>query len=159
MANILCQIRGERKLILYPPDNVQYLHIPAGASSSTIDIFLPAKEEGSTSTSIMSIPNTAPQETVLKPGDILFIPPLWLHTASHTGRGQVSVAVNIFFRNLVGGYAAGRDVYGNRGLQAYGKSRNDVQKIARAFDGLPADVARFYLLRLVQELREKAEEI
>lgn len=90
----------------------------------------------------------------MKPGDILFIPPLWLHTASPAG--QVSVAVNVFFRNLATGYAAGRDVYGNRDLQAYEKGRGDVQKIARSFESVPPDMARFYILRLAQELRDHA---
>ncbi|KNG84409.1 leucine carboxyl methyltransferase 2 [Aspergillus nomiae NRRL 13137] len=148
MANVLCQIRGEKKLILFPPSDVQYLHVPPGASSSTISIF---QSNGS----VASIPHTSPQEAVLKRGDILFIPPLWLHTASPTG--DVSVAVNVFFRNLSKGYAAGRDVYGNRDLQAYEKARNDIQKMAKSFDGLPSDMARFYLLRLAQELKDKAE--
>ena len=148
MANVLCQIRGERRLILFPPGDVEHLQVPAGASSSTVDIF--QNLDGS----VTCPPATSPQEAVLKPGDILFIPPLWLHTASPTG--QVSVAVNVFFRNLSAGYAAGRDVYGNRDLQAYEKGRSDVQKIARSFQGLPPDMARFYLLRLAQELKDQA---
>ncbi|KAF7591242.1 tRNA methyltransferase ppm2 [Aspergillus hancockii] len=149
MANVLCQIRGGKRLILFPPSDVQYLHVPPGASSSTINIF---QSDGS----VASIPHTSPQEAVLNRGDILFLPPLWLHTASPTG--DVSVAINVFFRNLSKGYAAGRDVYGNRDLQAYEKARNDIQKMTRSFDGLPSDMARFYLLRLAQELKEKAEE-
>lgn len=101
------------------------------------------------------VPHTSPQEALLKPGDILFIPPLWLHTASSAG--QVSVAVNVFFRSLSRGYATGRDVYGNRDLQAYEKARNDIQKIAKSFDGVPPDMGRFYMLRLAQELRDNAE--
>ncbi|KAE8149305.1 tRNA wybutosine-synthesizing protein 4 [Aspergillus avenaceus] len=149
MANVLCQIRGKKRLILFPPTDVQYLHVPPGASSSTIGIF---ESNGS----VISVPHTSPQEASLDRGDILFIPPLWLHTASPTG--EVSVAVNVFFRNLSKGYAAGRDVYGNRDLQAYEKARNDIQKMAKAFDGLPSDMARFYMLRLAQELKDKAEE-
>jgi tRNA wybutosine-synthesizing protein 4 len=91
---------------------------------------------------------------VLNSGDILFIPPMWLHTASPTG--GVSVAVNVFFRSLPKGYAAGRDVYGNRDLQAYEKARTDIQKMVRSFDGLPSDISRFYLLRLAQELKDSA---
>ena len=151
MANVLCQVRGERRLILFPPEDVERLHIPPGASGSTIDIFQNLGDE-----SVALIPHTSPQETILRPGDILFIPPLWLHTASSAG--QVSVAVNVFFRNLSKGYAAGRDIYGNRDLQAYEKARGDIQKIAKSFEGIPQDMARFYLLRLAQELREKAEE-
>lgn len=150
MANVLCQVRGERRLVLFAPTDVQHLQIPAGASSSTVDVF--KSLDGSISCPL----GTSPWEAVLKPGDILFIPPLWLHTASPSPAGQVSVAVNVFFRNLATGYAAGRDVYGNRDLQAYEKGRSDVQKIARSFEGVPSDMARFYMLRLAQELKDHA---
>lgn len=65
--------------------------------------------------------------------------------------------MNVFFRNLTRGYAAGRDVYGNRDVQAYERSRQDLQRIGKSFEGLPADMARFYLLRLAQELQDMAE--
>ncbi|KAJ5587316.1 LCM-domain-containing protein [Penicillium hispanicum] len=152
MANVLCQIRGERRLVLFPPDDVQALHIPAGASSSTIDIF---ERVGLDATA--SIPGTSPHEAILRPGEILFIPPLWLHTAC-SATSDVSVAVNVFFRNLTKGYAAGRDVYGNRDLQAYEASREGLQRLARSFDGVPPNMARFYLRRLAQELQEIADQ-
>ncbi|KAL2864668.1 tRNA methyltransferase PPM2 [Aspergillus lucknowensis] len=150
MANVLCQVKGEKRLILFPPSDVQHLDVPAGASSSNINIFQ-SRGDGS----IASIPHTSPHEALLKSSDILFIPPLWLHTAAPTG--DVSIAVNVFFRSLSQGYAAGRDVYGNRDLQAYEKSRSDLAKIAKSFNGLPPDMARFYLVRLANELREMAE--
>lgn len=153
MANVLCQVRGDRRLILFPPDDVQSLSIPAGASSSTIDIL-----QSIGSDAIISIPGTSPVEAILTPGDILFIPPLWLHTASSTPETGVSIAVNVFFRNLSRGYAAGRDVYGNRDLQAYEKARLDLQKMARSFEGVPPDMARFYLRRLAQELQLMADQ-
>lgn len=149
MANVLCQIQGQKRLILYPPSDVEHLQIPAGSSSSTMNIFQD-KHDGS----IVSVPNTTPHEVIMNPGDILFIPPLWLHTTSPIG--GISIAVNVFFRNLTKGYAAGRDVYANRDLQSYEKGRLDVSKIARSFEELPVDIARFYLLRLANELREKA---
>ncbi|KAI9376357.1 hypothetical protein BJX61DRAFT_392186 [Aspergillus egyptiacus] len=150
MANVLCQIRGAKRLILFPPSDVQRLDVPAGASSSNINIFQNRADKA-----IAAIPHTSPHEALMKPGDILFLPPLWLHTAAPTG--DVSVAVNVFFRNLPQGYAAGRDVYGNRDVQAYEKGRKDLEKIAKTFRGLPPDMARFYLLRLADELQELAE--
>ncbi|KAL5341590.1 hypothetical protein BJX70DRAFT_41300 [Aspergillus crustosus] len=150
MANVLCQIQGEKRLILFPPSDVKHLDVPAGASSSNLNIF-----QNRADGSIASIPGTSPHEALLKSGDILFLPPLWLHTAAPTG--QVSVAVNVFFRNLSQGYAAGRDVYGNRDVQAYEKGRKDLEKIVKSFAGLPPDMARFYLLRLAGELQEMAE--
>ncbi|KAJ5897853.1 LCM-domain-containing protein [Penicillium tannophilum] len=152
MANVLCQIRGERRLILFPPDDIQYLHIPPGASSSTVDIFQAVGLD-----TPAFIPGTSPQEAILQPRDILFIPPLWLHTAC-SATSEVSIAVNVFFRNLTKGYAAGRDVYGNRDLHAYEKSRQDLQRLTRAFDGVPPDMTRFYLRRLAQELLDIADQ-
>ncbi|OJD14321.1 hypothetical protein AJ78_05316 [Emergomyces pasteurianus Ep9510] len=149
MANVLCQVQGEKRLILYPPSDALRLGFAPGASSSSINLF-----QNLSDTSPLSPPNTYPHEARLQPGDILFIPPLWLHTANPTN--GVSVAVNVFFRNLDKGYASGRDVYGNRDLQAYEKGRVEVDKIARSFDGLPRDMARFYIERLADELRRKA---
>ncbi|OAX85447.1 hypothetical protein ACJ72_00172 [Emergomyces africanus] len=149
MANVLCQIQGDKRLILYPPSDAIRLAFAPGASSSSINLFPDLSD-----TSPLSPPNTHPHEARLKPGDIIFIPPLWLHTANPTD--GVSVAVNVFFRNLEKGYASGRDVYGNRDLQAYERGRVEVDKIARSFDGIPRDMARFYIERLADELRRKA---
>ncbi|KAK2766929.1 tRNA methyltransferase ppm2 [Arachnomyces sp. PD_36] len=146
LANVLCQIRGSKRLILYPPSDVTHLHFPPGASSSTLNIF------PSNSPSPTPIPNTHPHSATLHPGDILFIPPLWLHTASIPTDG-ISIAVNVFFRNLCSGYAEGRDVYANRDLQAYEKGRESVQKVVKSFEGVPGEMARFYIERLADELR------
>lgn len=92
----------------------------------------------------------------MTPGDVLFLPPLWLHTATPTS--DSSIAVNVFFRDLEGGcYAAGKDVYGNRDLAAYEKGRTDLTRIVNSFQKLPAEAREFYLLRLADELRRKAK--
>ena len=148
MANVLCQIQGSKKVVLYPPSDIMQLKIAPGDSSSSINIF----ETGHGSHG--PIAHTHPLETILRPGEVLFIPPLWLHATSPLE--TTSISVNVFFRNLRTGYAAGRDVYGNRDLQAYEKGRKDVAKVVQSFDNLPAPVSRFYLERLADELREKA---
>jgi tRNA wybutosine-synthesizing protein 4 len=145
MANILCQIQGSKRLLLFPPSDIEYFQFEPGASSSSINVFSELEE--------YILAGAHPQEVQLSPGDILFLPPLWLHTAIPTS--GMSVAVNMFFRNLQTGYAAGKDVYGNRDLQAYEKGRLDIAKIARSFDHLPAEVRGFYLQRLVRELELK----
>lgn len=149
MANVLCQIHGTKRLILYPPSDVSLFFIPPGTSSSSINCFDTGPDRHS------SLNQAHPQEVLLRPGNVLYIPPLWLHTASPVD--NVSISVNVFFRNVDAGYAPGRDVYGNRDLQAYEKGRRDVEKISRSFDGLPMDIRKFYLERLADELREKAE--
>ena len=146
MANVLCQIRGTKRVLLYPPSDVLHLDVPPGASSSNVNVF------GAESTDHPSLKLAHPQEAILQPGDVLFIPPLWLHTACPTE--STSISVNIFFRNLKTGYAAGRDVYGNRDLQPYEKGRKDIEKIVRSFHGLPSQMSKFYLERLADELKQ-----
>jgi tRNA wybutosine-synthesizing protein 4 len=124
---------------------VKYLAYLPGGSSSNIDI-LTSKDT--------RLSRTHPHTAHLRPGDILFIPPMWSHTA--VPEDGVSVAVNVFFRNLENGYAAGKDVYGNRDLQAYENGRRDVERIAKAFKTIPDDMAKFYIDRLAMELQEKA---
>lgn len=79
------------------------------------------------------------------------MPAMWFHTASPTT--DLSVAANVFFRDLDSGYSTGRDVlYGNRNLAAYEKGRQDISRIIKSFDRLPSDIRHFYLARLANEL-------
>lgn len=144
MANVYCQIGGSKRMLLFPPSDVQYFSIAPGASSSSFDVF--SLEDSAV------LARTHGREVILSPGEVLYIPPLWLHTAQP--RSGWSVAVNVFFRDLASEYyATGRDVYGNRDLAAYEKGRRDVSKVAKAFQGLPQQAREFYLARLADELR------
>lgn len=145
---MLCQIRGSKRLILFPPSDVSHLALSAGSSTSSIDCF------NADFVNDPALAQTHPHRILLQPGDALYIPPLWLHTASPSE--GVSISVNVFFRSLGSGYAPGRDIYGNRDVQAYEKGRRDIAKIARSLDGLPCDMRRFYLDRLSDELKEFA---
>ena len=148
MANVYCQIGGSKRLILFPPSDVEHLSFAPGASSSGIDVFSTLDSS--------ELAQTHPHEAELQPGDVLFLPPLWLHTATPTS--NTSIAVNVFFKDLEANhYASGRDVYGNRDLAAYEKGRQDVARIANGFQKLPAEVREFYLLRLADELRRKTQ--
>ncbi|KAK3304463.1 methyltransferase-like protein [Chaetomium strumarium] len=147
MANVYCQIGGSKRLILFPPSDVEHLSFAPGASSSSVDVF--------SSLNSAELAQTHPHEAVLSPGDVLFLPALWLHTATPTS--DRSIAVNVFFKDLDSGhYASGRDVYGNRDLGAYEKGRQDIARIANTFKKLPAEAREFYLLRLADELRSTA---
>ena len=150
MANVLCQIQGSKRLILYPPSDISLFSIPPGTSSSSINCFAadPSTES--------ALALAKPYEASLDCGDILFIPALWLHSASPVEK--VSISVNVFFRNLCSGYAPGRDVYGNRDLQAYETGRRDIEKIVKSFKKHPPAVARFYLERLADELKASAQD-
>ncbi|KAF2240086.1 LCM-domain-containing protein [Viridothelium virens] len=151
MANVLCQIKGKKRLMLYPPTDVGHFNLAPGASSSEINVF---QADGSTHPSLA---RTHPHEVMLKPGEALYIPALWLHAATPTE--GLSIAVNVFFRNLEQGYAIGRDVYGNRDLAAYEKGRQEINKIFKSFSELPQDIRGFYLQRLSDELKILVEDM
>jgi tRNA wybutosine-synthesizing protein 4 len=147
MANVYCQIGGSKRLLLFPPSDVEHLSFAPGASSSGIDVF--------SCLDTSELAHTRPHEAVLSPGDVLFLPPLWLHTATPTSNS--SIAVNVFFKDLDSGlYASGRDVYGNRDLAVYEKGRQDVARMVNGFKKLPAEAREFYLLRLADELHQQA---
>ncbi|RSL54860.1 tRNA wybutosine-synthesizing protein 4 [Fusarium sp. AF-6] len=142
MANVYTQIRGSKRMILFPPTDVRHLAFAPGASSSSLDVFSALDQH--------QLALTHPYEAVLNPGDVLFLPAMWFHTATPTA--DLSVAVNVFFRDLESGYSTGRDVYGNRDLAAYEKGRQDVARIAKSFERLPPELRHFYLARLADEL-------
>lgn len=134
-------------MILFPPSDVSHLSFAPGASSSSLDVFA--------SLDSPHLSATHPHEAILEPGDVLLLPPMWLHTATPTS--DMSVAVNVFFRDLDGAYSSGRDVYGNRDLAAYEKGRQDAYRICKTFEKLPREIRRFYLSRIADELRAAGE--
>ncbi|KAL8669856.1 MAG: hypothetical protein Q9168_005573 [Polycauliona sp. 1 TL-2023] len=135
MANVLCQIVGQKVVVLYPPIDAVHFKIPPGSSTSPLTVFHP-DQRGSVNNPRHHI------RAVLNPGDVLYIPPLWLHSASPLD--NLSVSINVFFRNLKSGYTAGRDVYGNRDLQAYENGRRNVERMVKSMEGLPRETLRAY---------------
>jgi tRNA wybutosine-synthesizing protein 4 len=150
MANVLCQIHGLKRIALYPPSDVSLFNLAPGASSSSMNVL-----DDDALVEYPCLKNAHPQECILKPGEVLYIPPFWLHTAVPVEK--VSISINVFFRSLKSGYAAGRDIYGNRDLQAYENGRKDIRKICKAFDGFPREIRKFYLERLANELTQQAQ--
>ena len=144
LSNILCQVRGRKTLHVYPPADVKYLAFPPGSSYSDIDVLTSRDPD---------LRLTHPHVAHLGPGDILFIPPMWSYT--ETTEEGISMAVSIFWRSLRLGHAEDRDIYGKQDLQAYEHGRQDVEKMVKAFEGMPEDIKRFYLDRLAGEILEK----
>lgn len=121
MANILCQIRGEKRVVLFPPSDIRHLDFVHGETTSGLNVFTTTKDK---------LMKTSPVETIIREGEVLFIPACWAHATAPAGEGGGSVAVNVFFRSFEdNAYAAGRDVYGNRDLGVYQNGRRDVAKI------------------------------
>jgi tRNA wybutosine-synthesizing protein 4 len=143
MANILTQIIGEKEVIVFHPSLVNELNIPPGASSSKItDIFgSDIKRKGFS--------------TILKPGDIIYIPPLWPHATKPL---TPNVGVNVFWKSFWDElYDRGKDVYGNRDLAGYTEGRKLVERIIRGFKDVDRNTREFYLKRLATELQGSSD--
>jgi tRNA wybutosine-synthesizing protein 4 len=142
MANILTQIVGEKEVVIFHPSDVNDLDIPPGASSSRIpNVFATSlSERGYSGT--------------LKPGDAVYIPPLWPHA---TKPQSPTVGVNVFWKSFKDEvYDTGKDIYGNKDLLAYVEGRKLVERTLRGFKGLDRDTREFYLKRLAAEMEEQA---
>lgn len=139
-ANVLCQVTGSKRIRMYHPRDVVHLDFPAGESSSKIpNIF--AHESCAQA-----------YEVVMNAGDILFIPPMWLHAVEPQTE---SISINCFWKDLDDSkYSKTKDIYGNKDLASYESGREGIKKIADKFAGLPADIKEFYLRRLAEELKQ-----
>lgn len=147
MANILCQVKGSKRVILFPPSDVSLLGFPPGETTASLQVF------GEGHSTHLQVPvGSHPVEAVLNSGDVLYIPACWPHATAIAPRTKqdldvngvqdtecggdktratsISVAVNVFFRGFDSTtYAAGRDVYGNRDVAAYENGRRDLTKL------------------------------
>jgi tRNA wybutosine-synthesizing protein 4 len=138
MANILTQVVGEKELLVFHPSMVNELDIPSGASSSRIqDIFASDVRKDA-------------YQGILRPGDAVYIPPLWPHATKPL---TPNVGVNVFWKSYQDGmYDRGKDVYGNKDLACYTEGRKALDRIAKIFKDVDSDTREFYIKRLAKEL-------
>ena len=121
--NFLCQIRGQKELVLFPPNDLDYLSyvgrrkgllsytypnifnreaiIPSNYSvvfGSSVRVSDPYKDVLDTYPSINA---TTPFRVTLKEGQTLFMPAYWHHeVTSFPDDGGVNLAVNFWYRNV-----------------------------------------------------------
>lgn len=104
MDNLLVQVTGKKRAVLYSPEDLPYLYLE-GDKSQVIDIDSPNLEL------FPDFVKATVHECVMEPGDILFIPALWFHNMTSL---EFSVAVNVFWRNLGQEVYDKKDPYGNK---------------------------------------------
>lgn len=108
MDNVLCQVVGRKRVVLFPPTEHCNLYLQ-GSSSPVVDIDQPDLAKWPR----FAAARLAAQEVILEPGDVLFIPNLWPHSV-HALDGCVSV--NCFYERLAANEYDQHDAYGNKDL-------------------------------------------
>lgn len=98
---------------------------------------------------------------VLRPGDVLYIPALWHHNVL-AEEGELTVSVNVFWRDMEPGMYAKKDLYGNRDPLAAEAAAAAVEATVKALEQLPPHYHRFYgqrcMRQLAQRLHSEADE-
>uniref|UniRef100_A0A1B6C0F6 tRNA wybutosine-synthesizing protein 4 n=1 Tax=Clastoptera arizonana TaxID=38151 RepID=A0A1B6C0F6_9HEMI len=106
MDNLLIQVHGKKRVVLFSPSDVNYLYLN-GDKSEVLDIDNPNLEQ------FPDFHNAIKYECFLESGDIIFIPALWFHNTLSLTHG---VAVNVFWKNLGHNLYDKNDFYGNKDL-------------------------------------------
>ncbi|GBG26061.1 tRNA wybutosine-synthesizing protein 2-like [Hondaea fermentalgiana] len=104
MANVLYQLHGSKRVVLFRPEDVGCLDMRQSVSA-VVDI------DGQPSDSLFGQARVRAMEVHLEAGEALYIPALWPHNARAK---TASVAVNVFWRSLDTSFYGAKDLYGNR---------------------------------------------
>jgi tRNA wybutosine-synthesizing protein 3 len=137
MDNMLIQLHGEKRVLLFPPSVSGDLYLE-GSSSVVRDV----DDHDRESFPRFARARKAALEVILQPGDVLYIPALWAHhvTALH----GPSIALNVFFRHLpTSGYPS-KDLYGNADPIAAASALKSINSAIESLKELPLDYRVFY---------------
>ncbi|KAK6643528.1 hypothetical protein RUM43_005038 [Polyplax serrata] len=148
MDNILIQVRGKKRIILWPPSEVDNIYL-IGDKSEVLDIDNPDLEK------YPKFKNAIRYECTMLPGDILFIPALWFH---NTIAIEPCLGVNIFWKNLSHQLYYKNDSYGNKDLLPAAKSLHSLETAIKSLKILPSDYRNFYISRMIKTLKSNLTE-
>lgn len=93
--NFFVQIFGEKRFLLFPPSQTDYLYQAHGETfshMSRVDVFDPDKSK------FPRFAEAKYTEVIVKPGDMLYIPKDWWHAVDTL---ETSISVNFWWTNLI----------------------------------------------------------
>ncbi|CAF0771491.1 unnamed protein product [Didymodactylos carnosus] len=148
MDNILIQVRGSKRLIMFPPGDISYLYIDGDKSlvanlDSIDDEMFPLIKKATFYTG------------TLQTGDCLFIPALWFHNIKSL---ETAVSVNVFWRHLPIEMYESKDIYGNKDLVPFSKQFGQLTKCVNEINKLQEPYADFYLKRMLLYMQKSIED-
>lgn len=144
MDNILLQVTGTKRVVLWPPCEEGNLYVQ-GSSSEVVHVDSPADAQR------YPLYGAARRlEVSLGPGDALFIPALWFHNVRSN---EFGVSVNVFWRHLQPGAYQRKDLYGNRDLVPAAAASKAVEEAVQQLQQLPSYYSQFYADRLVRHMQ------
>lgn len=103
MENIACAVAGQRRVVLFPPEQVANLYpgplllTPAGTPMSMVDLKCPNFDKYPNFKDALKVA----QEVVLQPGDALYIPSYWWHNVE--SESSISGLINYWWDPIATG--------------------------------------------------------
>lgn len=160
--NILCQVSGSKRIVLFPPSDIGFLYIKGDKSLvNDLDNWQQTIEK------FPLVSKTTPHRCVLNPGDSLFIPSLWWHnvrtiaSASSlpiSNHAEPSIGFNIFWKDQQiesKQYYAKDDIYGNKNLIPFDFALRNLDQAINHLQKLPEKYGNFYKFMLLEHLKRK----
>lgn len=158
MDNILIEVHGTKRLIMFPPSDIDYLYID-GDKSLVNDIEQPDLQ------TYPLVKQATFYTGILQTGDCLFIPglfrristqnnwrcsdilALWFHNIKSLD--TYAISVNVFWRNLSTDLYEAKDLYGNKDLVPFNRTIGQLAKSLNELEKqLPPVYVDFYARRL-----------
>ena len=149
MDNLLVQVVGRKRVVLFPPSDAPYLYL-TGDKSQVLDIDTPDP------VAFPEFSRASRWEAELAAGEVLYIPALWFHNVTAV---EFGVAVNVFWRHMDTAFYDGKDTYGNKDPPQVQRSLQMVERAAKVLSELPQEHRLFYSHRLLAHLEEKLKDI
>ena len=143
MDNLLIQIKGRKKVVLFNPKDSLSLYL-VGDKSPILDIESPDLKM------YPLFKDTVQYHCDLFPGEILYIPSLWFHNVLTY---DFSIAVNVFWKHLESMYYDSKDVYGNKDPPQAQRAMQIMERALKAIDELPDPLYKdFYAKMLISRI-------
>ncbi|XP_052048382.1 tRNA wybutosine-synthesizing protein 5 isoform X2 [Apodemus sylvaticus] len=146
MDNFLIQVTGKKRIILFNPQDAQYLYL-SGSKSEVLNIDSPDLDK------YPLFPKARRYECILEAGDVLFIPALWFHNVVSE---EFGVGVNIFWKHLPSECYDTTDTYGNKDPVAASRAVQILDRALKTLAELPEEYRDFYARQMVLRIQDKA---
>lgn len=148
MDNILMQIKGTKRVILFSPQDANNLYLK-GDKSTVLDLENPDFNQ------FPLLSSSRPYYCILHPGDVLFIPALWFHNVVAF---NFSVSVNVFWKHLSSDLYDPKDPYGNKDPLPAAQALHGLRRSLKLLDKLPEQYKEFYGRRMISEIEQKTRQ-
>jgi tRNA wybutosine-synthesizing protein 5 len=151
MDNILLQVKGSKRVALFPPESVPFLYL-IGDKSQVVDIDAPNEQLANNYPLFLKATR---YECILEEGDALFIPSLWFHNVKAL---DFSIGINFFWKDKQisdNNFYNKSDVYGNKDLVPASDAFVNLDKAIKHTEKLPKKFRDFYLRIMINKLQNK----